>query len=70
MRMCNDLNTIALFFGALLTVKKVADMDRFYEFRLFLLIAFLCVLAFFFFFGFLFANLYGSTCMPEMGGIY
>ena len=69
MRM-SDLNTIALFFGVLLTVKKVADMDRFYEFRLVLLIAFLCVFAFFFFFGFLFANLHWATCMPEVGEVY
>lgn len=68
--MCNDLNTIALFFGALLTVKKVADMDRFYDLRLFLLIGVLCVVALFFFFGFVFANLYGVTCMPDIGEIY
>ena len=65
--MCNDLNTIALFFGALLTVKKVADMNRFYELRLFLLVAVLCVVAFVFFLGFLFNSLYGATCMPDIG---
>jgi len=68
--MCNDLNTVALFFGVLLTVKKVADMDRFYKLRLFLLIAVLCLFAFVFFFDFVFANLYGTTCMPELGEIY
>jgi len=47
----SDLNTIALGFGVLLTLKKVADLERCYYLRLFVIITVLCSLTILLFLG-------------------
>jgi hypothetical protein len=66
--MSDALNALALAFGLLLVLKKVADMDRFYYLRLFLIIAVLSYITILFFGGCLL--LVGgsglSNCMPTV----
>jgi len=70
--MSDAINTIALVFGLLLVLKKVADMERFYGLRLFLLTGVLCTFTIFLFLS-VFAGFFHpglSHCMPDINTEY
>lgn len=70
--MSDSLNTIGLVIGLLLTLKKIADMERFYEARLLLITVVLSLFAIFFFLGYVLhvGDWRYNTCVPPFDTQY
>jgi hypothetical protein len=66
--MSNPLNVVAILFGVLLVLKKIADMERFFSFRMFLIIAVLCFATIVLFLGYVLELLSPGlrNCMPDI----